>query len=278
MDSHIYTREILEKHLLRELKEIAQCFSLIPEGNKALRKTWISALVGMPFPATRLIDYQPQKAVKNPPSVEREPLIEAVKNPPGVEREPLMEAAEHPPGIDRAQELPDLPDEKSLDVDRAQEIEFPDLESARAEIARLRAQNEKLIQLVRSQSEIIRKAKDISPVERPSLKRVSSLAAAACLNISKALTGGWLLTMGKKLKRGFKTLKEIWELLIVDDWHLTDLFCPPPKEPVYVAPLFAPVRNKYSAVPFCDDDLIDTWRLGVNAALTGRSPPGGEAV
>ncbi len=88
-----------------------------------------------------------------------------------------------------------------------------------------------------------------------------------------------MLTVGEKLKRGFKTLKEIWELLIVDDWHLTDLFCPPPKEPVYIAPLFAPIHSKYSAVPFCDDDPIDIWSLGVNAVSNGRSPPaGGEAM
>lgn len=81
--------------------------------------------------------------------------------------------------------------------------------------------------------------------------------------------------MGDKLKRGFKTLKQIWELLIVEDWHLTDLFCPPPKEPVYVDP----THSKYSAIPFCDDDPIDIWRLGVvNAESSGRSPPGGDAM
>ena len=84
---------------------------------------------------------------------------------------------------------------------------------------------------------------------------------------------------GLSPRQGFKTLKEIWELLIVDDWHLTDLFCPPPKEPVYIAPLFAPIYSKYSAVPFCDDDPIDIWSLGVNAVSNSRSPPaGGEAM
>jgi len=44
--------------------------------------------------------------------------------------------------------LLELPDEKSLDVDRALEpIEFPDMESALAEIARLPDQNQKLLEL-----------------------------------------------------------------------------------------------------------------------------------
>jgi hypothetical protein len=30
------------------------------------------------------------------------------------------------------------------------------------------------------------------------------------------------------MKRGFKKLRHIWELLIVEDWPLTELFCPPP--------------------------------------------------
>jgi len=336
MDLHIYTRELLDKHLLLELKEIAQGLGIIPEGNKTRRETWVAALVGQPFPVFRSIapeepieksldadraqkptqetqkykfvlcledgdntlffdgkDFIPEKwnaktyctkgvgaakhQLRSHPEVKRvfsslgnvlqAVDLQAVKASPGVEidpvEEPPMEAVETSPGVDRVQEP----------------IEFPDLESALAEIARLRAQNEKLLELARSQSEIIRKAKDISPLERPSFKRVFALAQAACLNISKALTGGWLLTMGERLKRGFKTLKEIWELLTVDDWHLTDLFCPPPKEPVYVAPLFAPIHSKYSAVPFCDDDLIDIWSLGVSAVSSGRSPPaGGEAM
>jgi hypothetical protein len=341
MDLHAYTRELLDKNLLPELKEIAQALGIIPEGNKTRRETWVAALVGQPFPVFQSIaSEEPTKKSldvdfnvvreSTPAVVCKEGIYELVpeppdpsefaqtipfynaladyyewypadiycdgkckfnakiflrterslrigidycptwddvhdrrKNSPGVEvdpvEEPLIETVENPPGVESN--------------------EFPDLESALAEIARLRAQNDKLLELARFQSEIIRKAKDISPVERPSFKRVLALAQAACLDISKALTGGWLLTMGEKLKRGFKTLKEIWELLTVDDWHLTDLFCPPPKEPVSVAPLLAPIRSKYSAVPFCDDDLIDIWSLGINAVSSGRLPPaGGEAM
>jgi len=273
MDSHTYTRELLEKYLLSELKEIAQCFSLIPEGNKTRRETWISALVGMPFPAIRLIDYQPREATEKLPGAEadpvREPLMEATEKLPGAEadpvREPLMEATE-----------------KSLDVDPVQEpSKFPDLESALAEIARLRTENEELLSRVRSQSRIISEAKDISPILKPNLRRIRVLAASAFLTVAKDVKSGWLLTWGTA-KRHFKRLKEIWDILILDDWPLTDIFSPlppSPPSPQAAKPLFAPIYSRYSAIPFCDDDLIDLWSLGVNVASSGRSPPaGGEAM
>jgi hypothetical protein len=194
--------------------------------------------------------------------------MEAAETSPGVEfdpaQAPLMEAAETSPGVE---------------VDPVQEpIEFPDLESALAEIARLRTQNDELLSRVRSQSEEIRRAKDISPVEKPSLKRVLALAHAACLDVLKSTEGNWILSMGR-LRRSFKKLRDIWDLLIVDDWYLTDLFSPPPL-PVAKKTLFtAATHTRYSAVPFCDDGLIDSWSLGVNAVSSGRSPPaGGEAM
>ncbi len=39
MDLHIYTRELLDKHLLPELKEIARGLGISPEGNKSRRET-----------------------------------------------------------------------------------------------------------------------------------------------------------------------------------------------------------------------------------------------
>jgi hypothetical protein len=266
MDLHIYTRELLDKHLLPELKEIAQGLGIVPDGNKTRRETWTAALVGQPFPVFQSLDVQAQEPIENPPGVEVDPV-----------QEPLMGAVENSPGVDRVEELLELPDEKTLDVDRAQEpIEFPDLGSALAEIARLRVQNNELSSRVRSQSEQIRLAKDISPVEKPSLKRVLALAQAACLDVLKSAEGNWILSMGR-LKRSFKKLRDIWDLLIVDDWFLEDLFSPPPP-PIVPKPLFALIHSKYSTIPFCDDGLIDTWSLGVNVASSGRSPPGGEAM
>jgi len=267
MDLHIYTRELLNKHLLPELKEIAQGLGIIPDGNKTRRETWVAALVGQPFPVFQSLDLQRQEPIENSPGVE----VDRV-------REPLTEVVENSPAVDRVEESIEPPDKKSLDVDRAQEpVEFPDLESALAEIARLRTQNDELLSRVRSQSEQIRLAKDISPVEKPSLKRVLALAQAACLDVLKSAEGNWILSMGR-LKRSFKKLRDIWDLLIVGDWFLEDLFFPPPPPPAVQKPLFASIHSKYSAIPFCDDDLIDTWSLGVNVALSGRSPPGGEAM
>jgi len=267
MDSHVYTRELLEKHLLSELKEIAQSLGIIPDGNKTRRETWVAALVSQPFPVFRSLEVQRQEPIEDSPGIE----IDLVQ-------EPLVEAVGNCPGVDRAQELIEVPDKKSLDVDHREPIEFSDLESALAEIKRLRTQNDELLSRVRSQSEQIRLAKDISPVEKPSLKRVLALAQAACLDVIKSAEGNWILSMGR-LRRSFKKLRDIWDLLIVDDWFLEDLFSPPPPPSAARKPIFAPIHSKYSAIPFCDDGLIDTWNLGVKVvASSGRSPPGGEAM
>jgi hypothetical protein len=308
MDLHIYTRELLDKHLLPELKEIAQGLGIIPDGNKTLRETWVAALVGKPFPVFQTIEKsidgdRALEPTENSIDVDR--ALEPIENSPGADR--ALEPVEKSPGVDRALE----PVENSPGADRTLEpwdnppsierrwgevgetspevewywregginppdcdcvqksIEFPDLDSAIAEIARLRAQNDELLKVVRH-------AKDISPVEKPSLKRVLALARAACMDISKSLSEGWVLRMGH-LKRSFKKLRDIWDLLITDDWHLMDLFSPP-SPPVAPKPLFAPIHSRYAAVPFAEDNLIDTWTLGVNAASSGRAPPGGDAM
>lgn len=321
MDLHIYTRELLEKHLLPELKEIAQGLGIIPDGNKTRRETWVAALVGKSFPIFQTIEN----------SLDGDRIEEPTENSPGVDR--AQERIENSPGVDRAQEriedyldikelwkldcadcpacggidslnsrwsneyahgfwiincqkchstctcsIEDLPpclreeSDKDEDDDNEAELigEFPDMKSALAEIARLRTQNDELLQLVR-------RAKDISPVEKPSLKRVLALARAACMDISKSLSEGWVLSMGH-LKRSFKKLRDIWDLLITDDWHLMDLFSPPPLPVVKRSIFSAASYTRYSAIPFADDNLIDTWSLGVNAVSSGRAPPGGDAM
>lgn len=90
-------------------------------------------------------------------------------------------------------------------------------------IEKLELENQQLSEENARQRETIRKAKDISPVAKPSLKRCLRLTREACLNIEKS-PKGWILSMGKNLKRIFKNLKEIWELLIQDDWKLNDIF------------------------------------------------------
>ena len=101
------------------------------------------------------------------------------------------------------------------------------LDIANAEIDRLHSLYQELAKNVRDSNLTIRQAKDITPVMRPSFKRVLLLARAAFLDISKISKiegGGWLLSMGSSLHRKFKSLRQIWDLLIVDDWILSELF------------------------------------------------------
>ena len=94
--------------------------------------------------------------------------------------------------------------------------------SAQAEIQRLREQNDEMCDRIRAQSQIINRAKDINPVARPSFKRVLTLAQAACLDLCKCPGGGWFLSLGQRVRK-FKTLRQIWDILCLDDWFLEDL-------------------------------------------------------
>ena len=94
--------------------------------------------------------------------------------------------------------------------------------AARAEIARLREDNEQMRDRIRAQTETINRAKDINPVERPSFKRVLALAQAACLDLCKNPAGGWFLSLGQRVRK-FKSLRQIWDILCLDDWFLEDL-------------------------------------------------------
>jgi len=95
--------------------------------------------------------------------------------------------------------------------------------SAQAEIQRLREQNDEMCDRIRAQSQIINRAKDINPVDRPSFKRVLTLARAAFLDLCKCPGGGWFLSLGHRVRK-FKTLRQIWDILCLDDWFLEDLF------------------------------------------------------
>lgn len=70
---------------------------------------------------------------------------------------------------------------------------------------------------------LVRYAKDLSPVVRPSFARVRRMAREACLELTKE-GGRFVISMGNKVRRTFKKLKEIWEFLSQDDWALSDLF------------------------------------------------------
>ncbi len=141
------------------------------------------------------------------------------------------------------------------------------LDLANAEINRLHSLNQQLEKTVRDSNLTIRQAKDITSVMRPSFKRVLLLARAALLDISKISNiegGGWLLSRGSSLCRKFKSLRQIWDLLIVDDWVLSELF---DEQQSISKPLIKPFWFKkrefvdqqvfLAAIPFGDDVQYD---------------------
>lgn len=91
------------------------------------------------------------------------------------------------------------------------------VERLEKEIAALREQ-------LKAAENTVRRAKDISPVQRPSLKRVFKLVHDACMTLTRQASS-WLLKLGNK-ERKFKKLTDIWELLLSDDWSLGDIFPP----------------------------------------------------
>lgn len=90
------------------------------------------------------------------------------------------------------------------------------------ELERLQAENEQLKAEAAELRKALRNAKDPDPVQRLSFKRVAALAETACMTLGR-WKNGFLLTLGH-LKRFFKSLPEIWELLNQDDWFLSDIF------------------------------------------------------
>lgn len=98
---------------------------------------------------------------------------------------------------------------------------------AEAERDRLERENEQLQAALGIERDRLKRAKDPNPVERPSLKRVLKLVADACMRLER-IQGGWLLKLGHLVRR-FKNLKQIWEILIADNWLLSEIF--PPDKP-----------------------------------------------
>ena len=96
------------------------------------------------------------------------------------------------------------------------------LSAANIEFERLRQPNEKMCDRIRTQTETINRSKDITRVSRPSFRRVLSLAQAACLDLCKCPGGGWFLSMRQRVRK-CKTLRQIWDILCLDDGFLSDL-------------------------------------------------------
>lgn len=119
-----------------------------------------------------------------------------------------------------------------------------------AENERQKKRIAELEQEVRAANNTIRRAKDINPVERPSLKRVMKLVSDACMTLTR-VGGRWILKLGH-MTRSFKRLGQLWELLIKDDWKLSEIF--PPPEPIrerrsFFPPPWLKKRNPSIAPP-----------------------------
>ncbi|MEG4323664.1 MULTISPECIES: hypothetical protein [unclassified Microcoleus] len=152
-----------------------------------------------------------------------------------------------------------------------------ELAAAKAEIERLRQANDELCDRVRQQSETINKAKDITPFIRPSFRRVLALARAACLDLCKVNGDGWLLSMGSTVRK-FKSLLQIWDILCLESWNLSDLFgdflVAKPRVQKAV-PNFSQVWNGFRIDVYGDLILDDSLSQAQNCFETWNSAVGG---
>ena len=88
----------------------------------------------------------------------------------------------------------------------------------------LEQENEILKKDLECAKQVIRRAKDASPVMRLSLKRVLRLAHHACMDVKRTV-GGWILQMGDQARK-FRRLADIWDILSVDEFILSEIFPP----------------------------------------------------
>jgi hypothetical protein len=112
-----------------------------------------------------------------------------------------------------------------------------DLAKSEAEKKVLEQDREYQQKVIAKQAEIIARAKDINPVKKSSLSRTKRLCDSSGLDLEK-VSGGYQLSFGFSLKRVFKKLSHIFDILVRGDWYLADIF-----KPDYFAP------NKYGYVP-----------------------------
>ena len=114
----------------------------------------------------------------------------------------------------------------------------------RRENAQLRQENELIKKDLDQAKQIIRRARDISPIMRVSLKRVLRLAHDACMDVQRT-AGGWILKMGG-LARKFRRLADIWDLLSQDDFLLNEIF---PKDKLIAVELILPPKKRKPEPP-----------------------------
>jgi hypothetical protein len=152
--------------------------------------------------------------------------------------------------IESTSEIPFSDDEPSNHRNLEQEII-----ALKKENARLQRENERLTEELAEAKQIIRRAKDISPVIRLSVKRVMRLAHHACMDVHRTV-GGWILEMGDKARK-FRRLADIWDILSPDDWCLSEDIFPEDKlipieqiQPPKPRPRPLPARFREPEPPF----------------------------
>ena len=108
---------------------------------------------------------------------------------------------------------------------------------------RLKQENEILKKDLECAKQVIRRAKDIAPVMRLSLKRVLRLAHHACMDVERCL-GGWILRMGDKARK-FRRLWQVWDVVSQDEFILSEIF--PPDKLIDVNLIQPPRRRRPKA-------------------------------
>ena len=114
----------------------------------------------------------------------------------------------------------------------------------KTENARLQQENEMVKKDLDIAKQVIRRAKDVTPLMRISLKRVLRLAHDACMDIQRS-GRGWILKMGSKARR-FRRLADIWDILSQDEWYLSEIF---PEDKLIALDMILPPRPRKKSAP-----------------------------
>lgn len=134
---------------------------------------------------------------------------------------------------------------------------MPTIQELEANIARLQLENQQLQERVQTLERDIRRAKDSSPVGRPSLKRVLDAIRGPGFDLIKK-NRQWILKFGS-LERTFRRLRDIWEA-VTSDFYLSDLFQTAAKhtKPKTLLAASNPAKRlpfQYICVPFEGDEI-----------------------
>ena len=169
-------------------------------------------------------------------------LVES-KSTTGINSHSEIPFSDAPEEISHAVEPSSVPVSSNTEATYAQLQQ--EIAALKRENAQLKQENELVKKDLDCAKQIIRRAKDISPLMRISLKRVLRLAHDACMDVQRTV-GGWILRMGG-LARKFRRLADIWELLSVDEFLLSEIF--PEDKRVAVELILPPKRRKKPEPP-----------------------------